>query len=249
MNESKVKILIVEDNPIIGEDLAAYMNEFGYTTAGIAHNAEEALKFIREHDPVQLILMDVGLDGEIDGIQLTQLIKSKYNIPIIFLTALYDKQTIERIKSVRPEAYLVKPIDEHSLKTTIEIALYNFNHKEFETNDVVEDGLNFGKGDHFFIKVKNGLQKIVFDDVLYFEANDNYSWVYTSDQKQLLSLTLKTIETKLSPKQFIRVHRSFIVNLKMIDRIDEISLFIGEHKIPIGKTYKSEIMKHINLLS
>lgn len=249
MSDSMVKILIVEDNPIIGEDLAAYMKEYGYMPVGVALNAEEALKFLRENEPIHLILMDVGLDGEIDGIQLTQLIKSKYNIPIIFLTALYDKQTIERIKAVRPEAYLVKPIDEHSLKTTIEIALYNFNHKEFESNDAVEEDLNFGKGDHFFIKVKNGLQKILLDEVVYFEANDNYSWVYTSEQKHLLSLTLKTIESRLSPKQFIRVHRSFIVNLKKIDRIDEISLFMGDHKIPIGKTHRADIMKHINLLS
>ncbi|MBL7837354.1 MAG: response regulator, partial [Bacteroidetes bacterium] len=85
----KTKILIVEDNPIIGEDLAAYMNEFGHEAVGHVTNAEETLRLLKEKS-VDLILMDVGLESEIDGIQLASLIREKYKLPIIFLTALYD---------------------------------------------------------------------------------------------------------------------------------------------------------------
>lgn len=242
-----VRILIVEDNPIIGEDLAAYMSEFGHIPVGVASNADEALKLLKETS-VDLILLDVGLEGEIDGIQLASLIRDKYEMPYIFLTALYDNKTIERIKSVRPEAYLVKPIDEHSLKTTIEVALYNFHHKTELPSQGEQDHGSFNEDGYFFIKVKQGLLKIQLQDILFFEAYDNYSWVYTSDQKHLIGLTLKNIEAKLPPKPFIRAHRSYIVNIQKIDRLDEISLFIGEHKVPIGKTFRPDIMKHIRLL-
>ncbi|MBL7836802.1 MAG: response regulator transcription factor, partial [Bacteroidetes bacterium] len=146
------------------------------------------------------------------------------------------------------EAYLVKPIDEHSLKTTIEVALYNFRHKSEETSTEPETVTDFGQASYFFIKVKSGLQKIELQDVLFFEANDNYSWVYTKDKKHLIALTLKTIENKLPVNQFMRVHRSFIVQMGKIERIDEIALYMGTYKIPIGKTFKSEIMSKINLL-
>lgn len=242
----EISVLIVEDNPVIAEDLAANVVDFGYKCVGTAINADEALKILRNNH-VDLVLLDVGLDGEIDGIELANIIRSKYDVPFIFLTAFYDEKTIGRIKATRPDAYLVKPIDEHSLKTSMEVALYNFQHRHDEMRDTgqLQDGV---EDDHFFVKVKQGLLKIHMQDLLFFEAYDNYSYLYTGDSKHLLSLSLKQVEDKLPAKQFIRVHRSFIVNIHKIDRIDEMYLYIGAHNIPIGKTYRSEIMSQIKLL-
>lgn len=247
MPEQKVKILIVEDNPVIAEDLSAYMKEFGYEPAGIAVNADEALKLLRQNS-ADLVLLDVGLEGEIDGIQLALLIRDKFEVPFIFLTAFYDDKTIERIKETRPNAYLVKPIDEHSLKTTLEVVLYNYRNTVSDQPTHIEQEDNFGKEGHFFIKVKQGLIKIQFNDVLFFEAYDNYAYVYTSAERHLISLSLKNIEDRLPSKPFVRVHRSFIVNIEKVQRIDEISLKVGEHSVPIGKTYRADIMKHIHML-
>jgi len=245
MNQ-KYKIMIVEDDAIIADDLSGYMNDFGYHAMQTAANAEEALKLLKQELP-DLLLLDVGLEGEIDGIQLATIIQEKYDLPFIFLTAYYDSRTIERIKATRPTGYLVKPIDERSLKTSIEVALYNFkNHKEesIDSNQKI-DIIN---GDHFFIKVKQGLKKIILNEILYFEAYDNYAYVHTHDKRHLVSIPLITIENKLPSKFFIRVHRSYIVNLEKITAIEDDNILINDQSIPIGKTYRSEIMKLINLL-
>jgi DNA-binding LytR/AlgR family response regulator len=247
VTEQKIRILIVEDNPIIAEDLAAYMEDFGHSAMATADCADEALKLLKTELP-DLLLLDVGLEGEIDGIQLANIIKEKYEIPFIFLTALHDDQTIARIKETQPNAYLVKPIDERSLQTTIEVALYNFSHRKPNQDDGSKQEENFIKGDHFFIKVKNRLVKIQLTDVLFFEAYDNYAYVHTSEKKYIISMSLKSVETKLSGKSFARSHRSYIVNMSKIDSIEEDNLIIEEHKVPIGKTHRSEIMKSINLL-
>jgi two-component system response regulator LytT len=249
MTKDKFRILIVEDDSIIAEDLAGYMEDFGYQAMQTASNAEEALKLLK-HELPDLILLDVGLEGEIDGIQLAQLIQEKYDLPFIFLTAYHDDKTIERIKSTRPAGYLVKPIDERSLKTSIEVGLYNFKHSNLEvvdkeSQDTRVDSFN---EDHFFIKVKQGLQKILLKDILFFEAYDNYSYVHTHDKKHIVSMPLIAIENKIASKYFIRVHRSYIINIEKIQGIEDDNIIIDGKSIPIGKTYRSDIMKLIKLL-
>lgn len=248
MSEQKVTILIVEDNPIIADDLAGYMEDFGYTAMPPVHSAEEALRAIKNNEP-DLLLLDVGLEGEIDGIQLAGMVNEKYNIPFIYLTALHDNNTIGRIKETQPNAYLVKPVDEKSLQTSIEVALYNFTHRQTDAQEENNEEISgFIKGDHFFIKVKQSLVKVFLEDVLFFEAYDNYSYVHTPERKYLISMSLKSVEGKLSGGVFVRSHRSYIVNMSKIGSIQEDNLIIAEHKVPIGKTHRAEIMKYINLL-
>ncbi len=247
--EQKFKILIVEDDSIIAEDLAGYMEDFGYQVLQTASNAEEALKVLKGELP-DLILLDVGLEGEIDGIHLANLIQEKYELPFIFLTAYHDDKTIERIKATRPAGYLVKPIDERSLKTSIEVGLYNFMHSHHEATDKEGHDMKIDiiNNDHFFIKVKQGLQKIFLKDILFFEAYDNYAYVHTLDKKHIVSMPLISIENKIPSKYFIRVHRSYIINIEKIHGIEDDNIIIDGKSIPIGKTYRSDIMKLIKLL-
>ena len=247
MTVSKPKILIIEDDSIIAEDLAGFLDDFGYAAMDIASNAEEALKALKNELP-DLVLLDVGLDGEVDGIQLAGIIQEKYDLPFIFLTAYYDDKTINRIKTTRPNGYLVKPIDEHSLKTSIEVALYNFSHRQPEKFSEPDSADHSGTDAHFFIKVKQGLLKIAFADILLVEACDNYCYLYTAEKKYMVSMHLKSIETKLPGKNFIRVHRSFVINLDKIQSIEDDVIVIGQNRIPIGKTYRNDVMKYIKLL-
>ena len=238
--EAKLKILIVEDDPIIAEDLAAYMEEFGYEALPTQENADDALKAVRMYDP-DLCLLDVHLGSEINGIQLAQLIKVKSDVPIIFLTAFNDRETIEQIKKIEPAAYLVKPVDERSLQTSIEIAFSNHYHAQKEFEEV-------RSADSIFIKIKDRLVKFKFEDILYFEAYDNYAFLHTEKGKHILSSSLKQLEEKLSGGSFVRTHRSYLVNIHRIDGIFTNYLKMGKTEIPIGKTYRDELLKHIDTL-
>ncbi|MCL2937577.1 MAG: EAL domain-containing protein [Trichodesmium sp. MAG_R02] len=119
---SKSKIMIVEDESIIAEDLADSLEDMGYIVVDIVSSGEEAILMAAEKQP-HLILMDVILQGEIDGITAAEEIYSSLQIPIIFLTAYSDNQTLQRVKATNPFGYIVKPFEERNLYLTIEIAL------------------------------------------------------------------------------------------------------------------------------
>jgi PAS domain S-box-containing protein len=117
------KILIVEDNAIVAEGLKDSLLKLGYSVTGIENNKNGAIKNTETKKP-DLVLMDIMLYGEISGIEIADYIRSKFNVPVIFLTALSDKTTLQKAKRTQPYGYIIKPVDEHSLESTIQIALY-----------------------------------------------------------------------------------------------------------------------------
>lgn len=247
MSTTQITVLIVEDDPVIAADLTFFMKDFGYSPYPSVSNASDALLLLNNVQP-DFILIDVTLEGEKDGIELATEINKKHDLPLVFLTAHHDRNTIDRIKATRPSAYLVKPLQEHNLQTSIELALYNHSHKKMANKDTDSTGEDFVSGEHFFIKVKNQLKKILLDDIMVLEAYDNYSFLHSSDQKHLIGSTLKSLEQKLGDHDFIRIHRSYMINLKAIEGIEEDVVLINKMHLPIGKTYKDDFMKQIQLL-
>ena len=120
---SSVSILIVEDEEIIAENLSSKLVQLGYAVAGIAVRSEEAIEMALRLRP-QLILMDIKLDGQEDGIQAAQAIRGVYDVPVIYLTAHSDAATLARAKTTEPFGYILKPFETRDLATHIELALY-----------------------------------------------------------------------------------------------------------------------------
>ena len=127
MNYTKLdlsaRILIVEDEGIVAADISRRLEKLGFEVAGISNSAEEAVDIVSDLCP-NLILMDITLSGLLDGIEGAAQILKKFDVPIIFLTAHTDPETMERAKQTAPFGYLTKPIQQHSLSATIDIALY-----------------------------------------------------------------------------------------------------------------------------
>jgi len=119
----EIRILIVEDELITMERIRDTLAMRGFDIAGTAASAHEALAAIGKNMP-DLILMDIKIKGGMDGIELTRTINAQYDIPVIFLTAFADRETVERAKDVESYGYLVKPFGEIELVTNIEIALH-----------------------------------------------------------------------------------------------------------------------------
>jgi len=119
------QILIVEDEPIIANDIQQILRKKGYNVIGIAHDSETGLDMIHTRKP-DLILLDVNIEGQRDGVQIAELVREKYKIPFIFLTSYSDESTLDRAKATNPLGYIVKPFDERTLLATIEVALHNF---------------------------------------------------------------------------------------------------------------------------
>lgn len=119
----KIKILIVEDDAITARYLDKIIRMDGYEVTGVASSGEEAVSHVENNEP-DIILMDIKLNGKIDGIEASELIKQKHDIPVIFTTAYSDRATVSRLKTAEPYGYISKPINEKELYSIIDIALY-----------------------------------------------------------------------------------------------------------------------------
>jgi len=122
-------ILIVEDEGIVARDMQNILKDLGYTVCAIAFSGEEAIKKTEEMYP-DLVLMDILLKGEMDGIEAAEQIRNRFNIPIIYLTAYADESTLQRAKITEPFSYILKPFEERELHVAIEIALYKHKMEE-----------------------------------------------------------------------------------------------------------------------
>ena len=120
---ASARILVVEDERIVAKDLQSQLEKLGYAVPGVASSGAEALQKAAETRP-DLILMDIRLKGEMDGVETSQLVRDQFNIPVIYLTAYADENTLKRAKITEPFGYIVKPFEERELRTNIEIALY-----------------------------------------------------------------------------------------------------------------------------
>ncbi|MEG4343315.1 EAL domain-containing protein [Microcoleus sp. A003_D6] len=121
------KILIVEDESIIAEDISDSLTSLGYKITDIVYSGEEAIISAGEFLP-DLVLMDVNLQGEIDGITAAAEIRSRFEIPVVYLTAYADENTLRRVNGTKPFGYIVKPFEEKNLHTTIQLALHRHQH-------------------------------------------------------------------------------------------------------------------------
>lgn len=241
-----IRIVLVEDDWIIAKEIVYSLQDMGFEVTGTYDTGEEGLQQIIKSQP-DLVLLDIDLSGELSGIDVAKRLKEETTIPFIFLTALADSNTIKQAKVAEPYAYLVKPVKPESLYSTIEITLYNAAHRKDVPGATPPQQANI-RGDSIFVKGKNRLEKVLLKDILWIEASDIYALICTATGKHLLNTSLKTVEEKLSSSQFIRVHRSYIVNLDKVEAVEEDDLIIGSNKIPIGKTYREKLMARLSFL-
>lgn len=224
---SKLNIYIVEDDPIIAITLESILQKNGYSVCGQADNVEEALTEIKSNKP-DLVLVDIQLDGEKDGVDLAENL-DMLNKPYLYLTSQTDPHTIKRVKQTRPLGYIVKPFTENGLRSNIEIAWNNYIHDE--------EFLSFS--------ADNELYKIKQSQILYLKAYDNYCYVITTTRKYLVPKTLKYLSSQLNQEKFVKTHRSYIINLLKVDALCKNVVIINNIEIPISNSRKSTLKQLI----
>jgi DNA-binding LytR/AlgR family response regulator len=253
----QVKILIVEDESIVAMDLAMRLQKEGYQIAGTAGNSDDAVHLFKTEQP-DLVLMDIHINGSKDGIETARAIKQIQEIPIIFLTAFSQSEYVNRAKEVNPAAYLVKPFNNDSLYTSIQIAIHNFavlkNSKPGITKqvrpvaeDISKEPLMFFNN-FFFVKNNYRFTKIAVADLLFAESDNNYIKLVTKTSKIAIRISLQQFADTISHQHLVRVHRGFIVNIQNIDSFNEEGIKIAKYDIPIGRTYKDDFLKSFNYL-
>lgn len=239
-----LKIAIIEDEPLIADHIEQYVLDAGFKPVGIADNFSDAKQLFQKENP-DLILLDINLGDGPDGIDVAHYINQHHKKPFIFISSNTDAKTLERVKLTNPSGFIVKPFKAGDIQTQINLAWHSYNLQH--ENSQVQFSDSFLVNDHFFIKDKHSLIKINYSDVLYAEACDNYSIIYTKQAKYVLSYTLKVVEEKLSLFHFFRTHRSFLVNLKHIEKVNPKEVLINGKEIPVSEGSRQELLQKLNL--
>lgn len=251
-------ILIVEDEDLYADQLEMLVDQLGYEHAGTVDNSVDAMSRLGESTP-DLILMDIHIKGEYDGVELAGLIQQKQAVPIIFITSLKDELTFKRASRVGPVGFLVKPFDQLQLRRTIELTVQKLlnTSAHTEANPATEGGLvtpesgwanDFLFHDQFFIKNRQQLEKVAIADVLYLEADGHYCKVHTANRKFLIHQALSELAGRLPLDQFISSHRSYFVNLSKITGVDlqDSILKLGSHEVPMSRRSKEAVLARLD---
>ena len=255
--DTLIKILVVEDEMIIAAKISMQLTSLGYEVTGILPRGEQAIQAVKENKP-DIILLDINLKGEIDGIETARQIQQFAEIPVIYLTANSDEATFNRAKPTRPYAFISKPFKQLDLQRAIELTISRMaenetgipaaNENAIHTENKTAEEQPFILSDRIFVRHKEKMIKIMVADILYMEADRNYSRIFTSNREYLLSITLKVIEEKMSMQLFMRIHRSYLINITHVDEVAENHVMIAKKSIPIGTGMREQLMHRMQTL-
>lgn len=236
-----VRLLIVEDDAVIAADLAALLRDLGYGVCATCATAESALQAIPVHRP-DLLLLDINLGQGKDGIQVAERVNAQERLPFIFITGHTDQATLERVKPTRPAGFIIKPFDEDDLRTQIEIALAR-HAGDVDASSQPSDSQrqDFRIADVLFVRDKGRLVKVPVDEIRYAEADDNYVILHTTGRRYALAATLSSIAERLASAHFVRIHRSYLADVRRITALREREVLLGDVVLPVGRTFKEAL--------
>lgn len=235
-----VKIAIVENEVIIADSICATLTDLGYNVLEPCSTYKEAVALLKEDAP-DIAIIDIHL-GDDDGVDVARYIKEQLNIPFIFLTANTDTTTVNRARAVNPDAYLSKPFKKTDLFAAIEVAIYNAR----ETPLAGLKPLSKQK-DHIFIKDGDYFVKVKLDEILYLSSEHVYVTVHTLQRKFLVRSSLQDYLKKFDPEKFIRVHRSYAVNVEKIEKMNAAYIVINGQEVPISKNYRDILSDQLDI--
>ncbi len=244
----KIQVLIVEDDPIIAADIKTSLLEMGFGVTNLVESGKAALDSIAANPP-DLVLMDIRLEGEMDGIETAKRINEQMPLPLIFLTANTDRTTFERAKLTQPFAFLSKPFDVFALEHSIELAIQNFS--EFQKSEKAPASKENTQVllDRIFLKDhRNRIVKIQLNEILFIQAQGNYCDIFIQGKKITVAFNLKNVTKKIDDDSFARVHRSYLINLKQLDEIGDAFLHIKGHKIPLAYSYREGFYSKLKMI-
>ena len=255
----KINILIVEDEGIVAMGMEDILQSEGYEVVAIVDEGKAAIELV-EKENIDVVLLDIHIKGEWDGIETAEQLAAVKDIPFIFLTAFSDRTTIDRAKETNPAAYLTKPYQSKNLLMSIEIALNNFAFRKSSLSPVVplipgnrpsgtkqkEPILCFN--DAVFIKQNYKFVKINLNEIYYLETEKNYTHIVTKDKKFIVRQALNAMMDKLSRPYFIQVHRSYAINIDRLDTFNDHSICLENFEIPLGRNYKEDFFRRFDFL-
>ena len=229
----KIRCLIIDDEPIARKGLREYIQDVDFILlAGEFDNPLKATDML-VNDQVDLVFLDIQMP-KMTGMEF---LKTLPHPPMIIFTTAYPQYAVEGFE-LNAIDYLLKPFSfERFLKAVLKAKTLK-ESSQAPSADTAEPG-------YFFIKSDNKLVKIMYDDILFVEALQNYVAVHTVSKKYITYLTFKSIEEHLPANRFIRTHKSYIVSAAKVESIEGNDIRIGQHQVPISRTEREEVLNRL----
>ncbi len=230
-----MKCIIVDDEPLARQEMQALINDVSdLEIIGSFSNAPAALKFLKINS-VDLIFLDIEMPM-VTGLEFASQLPQ--DTLVIFTTA-YPKYALESYELDAID-YLLKPIDKSRVQKAINKAV---TYKKLLSAETEKNTIESNTGDFMIIKSERKFFKINFADIKYIEGLKDYVVIYTGNQKLITAMNLKTIHQKIPNSIFLRVSKSYVINLNFIDSFDHHNVYLGENEVPLGEVYKKDFFR------
>lgn len=229
--------LIVEDEFLIAESIYEILVNAGYSQIRMADSFDDAIKQIEDRKP-SIVLTDINLGNDKTGIDLGNLLYSLYHIPFIYITSHSSPEIVGKAKHTWPNAYIIKPFKNEDLLVAIEFALFNSTQKTENDTDTFE----------LVVKEGRALVRLDYSKITWLESEGNYTTINLYDTKRrVVRMTLSELQQQLPDQQFLRIHKSFVVNKKYITELRANSVMILNKEFPIGRVYQQGLASFFSL--
>ncbi len=229
--------VIIDDEPMAIRLIGRHIKKTeGLHLLKSFENAFEALYFIQTK-PVDLVFLDIQMPG-INGLQFVKILKYP---PRIIITTAYKEYALDAME-IGVIDYLLKPVSYDRFLNGVSKAFEG----HFKPNNPPEIYGQPERSSFFFVKGDGGYVRINSNEVLFFQGDRNYCRLHTTDRQYCLSGNLSYYQMKLPGNKFLRVHKSYIIALDKVQQYNPESVWVGDHELPIGKTYKLALMNYLN---
>ena len=227
--------IIIDDEPLARAEMRSLIKEAStIEILGDFSNALTALDFLKTKD-VDLIFLDIEMPL-VTGLEFAEQLPKQ---SLIIFTTAHSQYAL---KSYELDAidYLLKPIEKHRLEKAIQKAeLYNQLLSQSTVKNTIESNTN----DFLFIKSDRRFYKLNFEEIKFIEGLKDYVVIHTKTQKLITAMNLKTTHQKLPAQNFLRVSKSYVVNINFIDSFDNHNIFVDESEIPLGEVFRAEFFR------
>ena len=242
---NKIHCLVIDDEPPAREILKQHIAGVeALELAGTCSNAVEAVSFLKEH-PVDLLLLDIQMPQLLG----TNFIRTLKNPPKVIFTTAYRKYAVEGFELDAVD-YLLKPISfERFLKAVSKVLQLNISSAQAMPTSATKEKQNGESNSFLYFRAERKMVKVFFRDILYVEGLKDYIRIVTDNKTIVTKYVLSTLEEMLPANEFLRIHKSYIVAIYKIDSYNADTIHIAKHELPIGRLYKFDVNRVLNVSS